>query len=105
MKKQQTKIAKTYRLLPETVEDIQIIKESFRNQRYEFSSDAAVIQYSVGVAKDLVKSVDHDEITLRFTQSELESILQWSKYHESDFGRNVTDQQAYEKIKHAFETF
>lgn len=63
--------------MPETLEDIQKIRESFREERMEFSSDSSVIQYSVGVALDLCKSVDRGEITHRFEENDIKRILVW----------------------------
>lgn len=105
MKKQQTKIAKTYRLLPETVEDIQIIKESFRNQRYEFSSDAAVVQYAVGVAKDQVLSVDDGNVNVSLKINELDSILYWLKLYQEDNALLGSDRSAAKKLKDALQSF
>lgn len=99
LEKKQPKIAKTYRLLPETIQDIQDIKESFKKQRYEFSSDAQVIQYAVGQAKTFVEEVDQDYSHLRLNKSQLEQILRWADIYESEFGFTKSEQLITRQIK------
>lgn len=105
MEKRQTKISKTYRLMPETIQDIQDIKDSFRKNRYEFSSDAAVIQYAVGQTKDFVQSVDEDLVNIRLNKAELEYIMRWYKYSEADFGAGEIERKAIDKITDALDSF